>query len=248
VKGVIPDLSTWDYEQLEKSILANGVRQAIVRNEYGVIIDGETRYEITQRHGLPCPEREVSGLTPPEMRDLCIILNVHRRHLTPEQKRAIWDQNRGDIKHLLEEQPTRSDRSIGEQIGVDHKTVASVREDLESGGEIPTVPYKPGGLGGGGVRDEREPKALNNADHKGEMVFDLTIHYPCQSDEIRKRGVRPYPEESDRLDWPFLDQILITDAPETLAEQDEMVDEIADRLKRELRHNPMKTVWRKVFA
>lgn len=246
MKDVIPPLSTWDYEQLEKSILANGIQQEIVVNEFDVIIDGENRKAIAERHGLPCPERVVTGLTPPEMRDLCIILNVHRRHLTPEQKRAIWDQNRGDIKHLLEEQATRSDRSIARQLGVDDKTVAAVREDLESSAEIRTTEYRPSY--GGGAREEAEPKAINNADHKGEMAFDLTIHYPCPSDEIRKRGVRPYPEESDRRDWPFLDQILIADAPETLAEQDEMVDEIADRLKRELRRNPMKTVWRKVFA
>jgi hypothetical protein len=246
VKGVIPDLSAWDYEQLEKSILANGVRQEIVVNEYSVIIDGENRKEIAERHGLPCPERVVTGLTPPEMRDLCIILNVHRRHLTPEQKRAIWDQNRGDIKHLLLEQATRSDSSIGRQIGVDNQTVAKVREDLESSGDIPATEHR--FAYGGGERVEAEPKAINNADHKGEMVFDLTIHYPCPSDEIRKRGVRPYPEESNRLDWPFQDVVLIADTPETLAEGDAMADEIADRIKRELRAKPMKTMWRKVFV
>jgi hypothetical protein len=245
LKGVIPNLSTWDYEQLEASILTHGVKQAIVVNEFGVIIDGETRREITNRHGLPCPERVVSGLTPEEMEQMCIILNVHRRHLTPEQKREIWDRNEGDVKHLLSEQPARTDRSIGEQIGVDHKTVGRIREDLEGRGEIPTVHHRPGGTGG---FHEEEPKAVNNADHKREMVFDLTIHYPCQSDEIRKRVVRPFREESDRLDWPFNDQVMIANVPETLSEADAMADEIASRIKRELRTRPMKTMWRKVFA
>lgn len=243
MKGVIPDLSSWDLEQLRASIKANGVHEPIVVNEYSVIIDGENRKAIADELGIPCPERVVTGLTPPEMRELCLILNVHRRHLTPEQKRAIWDQNRGDIKHLLEEQPTRSDRSIGEQIGVDGKTVAKVREELEENADIPILQRR-----GRGEPVEREPKAINNADHKGEMVFDLTINYPCPSDEIRKRGARPYPEESDRLDWSLRDIVLVTETPETLSEADAMADEIASRIRRELRAKPMKTMWRKVFA
>lgn len=246
MKDVLPPLSKWDYGELERSIRENGVKQAIVVNEYGVPIDGENRKEIAGRLGVECPERVVSGLTVEEMRELCIILNVHRRQLNPEQKRRLWEENRGDIRHLLEEQPTRSDRSIADQIGVSHHTVGAVREDLESSGQMPTTQYKPS-YGGGG-REEGEPPAPNNADHRGEMTFDLTIHYPCPSDEIRRRRDLPYPEESDNLDWPLMDVTLQAGVPDTMAEGDVMADEIAMRIKRELRRSPMKTMVRKVFA
>ena len=61
-----------------------------------------------------------------------VSLNVHRRHLTTEQKRqAIADH--------IKAGPTASDREIGRKVGADNKTVAKVRADLEARGEIPHV-------------------------------------------------------------------------------------------------------------
>jgi hypothetical protein len=58
--------------------------------------------------------------------------NMHRRHLTAEQKREI-------IAKLLKAQPEKSNRTIAQPINVDHKTVGSVRDRLEARGEIPHV-------------------------------------------------------------------------------------------------------------
>ena len=58
--------------------------------------------------------------------------NVHRRHLTGEQKREL-------IAKVLKAQPGSSNRRIGELARVDHKTVGSVRDELEGRGEIPHV-------------------------------------------------------------------------------------------------------------
>ncbi len=58
---------------------------------------------------------------------------------------------RQDVRHaigiVLREFPDRSDREIGEQIGCDGKTVASVRSDMESGAEIPQVEKRTGADG-----------------------------------------------------------------------------------------------------
>jgi hypothetical protein len=61
-----------------------------------------------------------------------ISANAHRRHLTPELRRAI-------IAAVLKEQPEKSDRAIAEIVKRDHKTVASVRKELEDVGSIPHV-------------------------------------------------------------------------------------------------------------
>jgi len=58
--------------------------------------------------------------------------NVHRRHLTGEQKREL-------IAKVLKAQPGSSNRKIAALTKVDDKTVGAVREKLEARAEIPHV-------------------------------------------------------------------------------------------------------------
>jgi hypothetical protein len=64
---------------------------------------------------------------------LALSYNVHRRHLTAEQKREL-------IAKVLKAKPTASNSSIAAQVKVNDKTVASVRRELESNSEIPDKP------------------------------------------------------------------------------------------------------------
>lgn len=59
-------------------------------------------------------------------------LNLLRRHLTAEQKRAA-------IEAMLKATPEQSDRQIGKAAKVDGKTVAKVRTKMEGRAEIPHV-------------------------------------------------------------------------------------------------------------
>jgi hypothetical protein len=61
---------------------------------------------------------------------IALSFNVHRRHLTPEQRRE-------RIVELLKANPEQSNRRIGGMIDADHKTVAAIRQRAEAGGEIP---------------------------------------------------------------------------------------------------------------
>jgi hypothetical protein len=61
---------------------------------------------------------------------LALSLNVHRRHLTAEQKREL-------VSKVLKAKPDASNRQIARQVKADDKTVASVRRELESNAEIP---------------------------------------------------------------------------------------------------------------
>ena len=54
---LIPPLTDDEYQRLEKSILAEGVRECIITWD-GTIIDGHNRYRICQEHGLECPNIE----------------------------------------------------------------------------------------------------------------------------------------------------------------------------------------------
>lgn len=77
---IIPPLTDDEYQRLEKSILAEGVRECIITWD-GTIIDGHNRYRICQEHNLQCPNKERSF----ESRDaakLWIISNqLSRRNL-----------------------------------------------------------------------------------------------------------------------------------------------------------------------
>jgi hypothetical protein len=64
---------------------------------------------------------------------LALSYNVHRRHLTAEQKRDL-------IAKLLKAKPEASNLAIAKQVRVaTDKTVAKVRADLEARSEIPNV-------------------------------------------------------------------------------------------------------------
>jgi ParB-like chromosome segregation protein Spo0J len=64
---------------------------------------------------------------------LALSLNVHRRHLTNEQKREL-------IGKVLKAKPEASNVAIAKAVKADDKTVASVRRELEANSEIPNKP------------------------------------------------------------------------------------------------------------
>ena len=126
----LPRLSDDEYTSLEKSIREHGIQVPIVVDENGSVIDGHHRKEIADRLGLPCPRNTARDLDETGKRTLACSLNLDRRHLNREQKREV-------IAKSLVADPQLSDRQHAERVGVDHKTVGSLRESLESTGEIP---------------------------------------------------------------------------------------------------------------
>ena len=54
---LIPPLSDDEYQRLEKSILAEGVRECIITWD-STIIDGHNRYRICQKYNINCPSKE----------------------------------------------------------------------------------------------------------------------------------------------------------------------------------------------
>lgn len=136
---LLPEYAPEAYAALKTDIGEHGVRDPLVYDEDGNLLDGNHRLravEELQAEGVPVPDppRIVQrGLRDEaEKRAFVRKVNLLRRHLNQEQKREV-------IGDQLRETPGRSDRRIAELLGVDGKTVASLRRELERRAEIPHV-------------------------------------------------------------------------------------------------------------
>lgn len=106
--------------------------------------------------------------------DYVLSRNIHRRHLTPEQKRDL-------IANVLKAQPEKSNRQIAEQTKADHKTVASVRAEKQATGEIPQLAKTVGKDG-----KARSPTAQIARKHPEPMSHDTETAVPTPQEAIRK--------------------------------------------------------------
>lgn len=126
---VMPPLGTDEYQELFEDIKINGVLEPIHVDEEGVVIDGHHRSKIANELGIPCPVITHDDLDDAGKRSLAFTLNLKRRHLNREQRRAL-------IAESLKSDPQLSNREHERRTGTHKNTVASVREELESTGQI----------------------------------------------------------------------------------------------------------------
>ncbi|MFE5871606.1 ParB N-terminal domain-containing protein [Streptomyces roseifaciens] len=129
---LLPPLADEEYAALRADIAEHGVRVPIDVDENGAVLDGHHRAWITAALGIDCPRRIVAGLSEEQKRTHALAVNLYRRSLSREEKRAL-------IQWSLVSDPHLSDRQHAERTGTDHKTVGVQRTELEGRGEIPHV-------------------------------------------------------------------------------------------------------------
>jgi hypothetical protein len=141
---------------LSEDIKVNGLQNRIViweppGNEKCELFDGRNRLDALELAGLLIVDEDTVWLRRPDGTKcqmpakyidaeiceadpyaLAISLNIRRRHLTAERKREL-------IIEIIARAPKKSDRQIGKEIGVDHKTIARARAKGEDVGRIPHV-------------------------------------------------------------------------------------------------------------
>lgn len=137
----------------ELKVLAADIRKHKMQSPIMLWFDGKETYLLDGRNRLEALERftkftlwdgpsdcfkdvvnfnYMRGDDIPDPYAFVISANIHRRHLTAEQKREL-------IGKLLKATPEKSNRQIGELTKADHKTVGTVRTEMESTGEIPQL-------------------------------------------------------------------------------------------------------------
>src|SRR5262249_25357013 len=127
---IFPLMEGAEFDELVADIKANGLYQAIILHG-GTILDGRNRYRACLAAGVePTTVNGNGWIDDPAA--YVISANIHRRHLTADQKRDL-------IAKLIKAQPEKSNNAISKQAKVDDKTVAKVRREMEGRSEIPNV-------------------------------------------------------------------------------------------------------------
>ena len=137
---LLPPIDAETYAGLKANIAVNGVQVPVVKDDDGYILDGFARAKIAKEFGYDCPSVTLTGLSEQEKRSQVRALNLARRHLDYAAKREI-------IGDELRDNPGRSNNWIAKSLGVDDKTVASVRREMQSTSEIPKLGYTLGSDG-----------------------------------------------------------------------------------------------------
>jgi ParB/RepB/Spo0J family partition protein len=126
----LPPLSPEERAELQADIAQHGVMVPVLVTEADEVLDGHNRLTIAAELGLTAvPVQVVRGLSESQKRDRAEDLNLHRRHLTRDQKREV-------IARRLKSDPARSNNAIATELKVSDTTVAKVRAELESTSQI----------------------------------------------------------------------------------------------------------------
>jgi hypothetical protein len=128
-----------DIQILADDIKRHGQHEpvSVVKDDRGlVLLDGRSRLHARELAGLKIDINDRGTFehlsASIDAYAFVISKNIHRRHLSSEDKRRL-------IAKLLEANPEKSDRQIAAVTKVDHKTVGAVRKEKEATGEIPQL-------------------------------------------------------------------------------------------------------------
>jgi hypothetical protein len=128
---MFPLLEGPEFADLVEDIRKNGLQLDIDMAD-GKIIDGRNRARACIEAGERLRFTEQRFKSDAGIAAFIISRNIHRRHLTAEQKRDL-------IAKLLATDPAKSDRQIAKTAGVSHPTVARVRIKMEESGDVEKV-------------------------------------------------------------------------------------------------------------
>jgi hypothetical protein len=154
--AMFPLMEGEEFDRFVNDVRENGLRVPIVMYE-DKILDGRNRYRACVMAGVACRFEVYAGDDPAAF---VISMNLHRRHLTSEQKREL-------IADQVRAKPAMSNLAIAKQVKVDDKTVASVRRELEARSEIPNVETRTDSRG-------RKQPAKKKRRTEDDFVRDIT--------------------------------------------------------------------------
>ncbi len=121
-KDLLPPLSTLEYDALKASIKAEGVRDAVILDEDGNVLDGHHRLKIDPK----APTRVIKGLSEAEKMAFVFAVNFTRRNLSTDQKKERLTAMKKVAFALREEDAKKNtQKRVATLLGVARPTVES---------------------------------------------------------------------------------------------------------------------------
>lgn len=193
----IPPMDAEEYELLERSLLDEGCRDAlIVWAGTGILLDGHNRYDICLSHGLPFATRELAFDSREAAADWIDANQLGRRNLPPDAmsllrgrrynrtKKAHGGDRRSDGVSSVQNEHLKSTAKLASQHGVSPATIrrdgafAKAVEKLKP--VIPDVEQRV--LAGKAPSKDAIVKA-SKAPEKAKAVFNTAAHFSSESAE-----------------------------------------------------------------
>lgn len=138
--SLLPPLSTEEFEALGASIEADGVREPIIVDSKGDILDGHHRFKIAP----DAPVRVVNGLTGAEKQAFVFQCNLARRNLSPSQKKETRARMKAVAFGLRKEDPKKNTQQrVAAMLGVAQQTVSGWFANNTGVGNTCTPPSEP---------------------------------------------------------------------------------------------------------
>lgn len=160
----MPDMPPAQFEALKEDIAERGLLTPIDIDEDGRILDGHHRYQALRELGITdFPTIVRPGLCEEDKRLYSRKTNMMRRHLSTKQIREL-------IRSQLLETPHWANNRIGQELGVDGKTVKTMREKLETTSEIPKLTELEGA--DGKVRNRRKQAVMSATEEERQRILD----------------------------------------------------------------------------
>lgn len=114
VAALLPRLTSEDYADLKEDIRANGIRVPILIHK-GQVLDGWHRYQIASELGIACPTVAWDGKGTEWL--AAKSLNLIRRHLSAEQRAAIYKQAEKTLPELQDAVEAMREEAKQAQVG-----------------------------------------------------------------------------------------------------------------------------------
>jgi len=184
LSDLFPLLEGVEFDELVADIKKNRLRDKIVLY-HGMILDGRNRYRALRTLGVDpevirdqyCVEPHCIDANHGGPRAYVISANIHRRHLTAEQKREI-------IAELIKATPEKSDRAIADEMKVDKNVVSRMRKKTEATGAVAPVEKRTGKDGKARKQPAKKPKSEAKQPAPKPLKPDPRIISPKLADRV----------------------------------------------------------------
>ena len=127
-KNLIPSLTASEYQNLERSIKAEGCREPIIL-WHGVIIDGHNRYDICHRLGIPFKTEEKEFSCREEAISWICLNQLSRRNITEETRKYLIGKRYEAEKKLASK---RNANGINQYTNSQRNDDITISQDIDS--------------------------------------------------------------------------------------------------------------------